>query len=125
MDIWEAALWFFVGAASFKAASYFLSIGYGYTVFRDVESIVLSMLLAANQDLIISFKMKHAALKKSGMEKEELERIILKDATILTAWRTASINKILLSIPKSYHKFVEYTNWEQAQEVFKQREGDL
>jgi len=121
MTFWESAIWFLLGAISFRLASYFLSVGYGYIIFRDLDSALLKMLTAADGDLCYSFKLKYASLKKSGIDEEKLKKMRLSDAAALNIWRNAVIHKIILSTPESFHKFIEYTNWDEAQEVLARR----
>ena len=123
MNVWESALWFAVGAVTYRLASYCLSIGYAFLVFRDLETTLLRMLRAADYDVMASFGVKYSALSESGLESEKIKKIKLKDAVTVVRWREITIQKFILSVPESLQKFVEYTNWEEAQHVLRTREA--
>ena len=121
MDFFESALWFLVGATSFKAVSYCLSLGYGYMMFKELDKAILNMISAADLDVRKSLIIKYEALKETDIDSEKLKLIRMQDAAVLSAWRDAVIVRILVSVPKSFHKFVEYTNWDEAQKVLQKR----
>ena len=124
MNFYESLMWFFGGALFYKVFSYLLALGNAYVLFTHIETLTLNMLKAASSDIEASFEIKHKHLKATGVKEERLKVMRTTDSATLVLWRDAVIANLINSMPKYFHKFVQYTNWSEAQAVLKQRVED-
>jgi len=124
MDFYESLMWFFGGALFYKVITYVLALGNGYILFTRLDTLTLNMLRAASTDIEMSFKIKYKQLKAEGASKEALKLLRKKDAATLALWRDGVIINLIGSMPRYFHKFVQYTNWDEAQRVLRQRMED-
>jgi len=124
MNFYESLMWFFAGAVFYKAISYLLAVGNSYVIFEKYETAILTMIMAAGNDLEYSFELKYHHLKSAGMKEEKIKVMKLADASTIVLWREATITNMINSMPKYFQKFVQYTNWEEACKVLEQRVED-
>jgi len=118
--MFENALWFFSGAIAYRIFSYLLGLGYSKVIFEDTTDAILLLIDAINADIEKSIEIKKLNLENTPGFEEEVNKIIKSDQRALAEWRNVIVVKMLLSLPRSYHKFLTYANWHQARQRIKQ-----
>tara|TARA_B100000214_G_scaffold375569_1_gene362756 strand:+ start:6623 stop:7027 length:405 start_codon:yes stop_codon:yes gene_type:complete len=121
MDFWIAAGLFFAGVASHKFISYCLNLGYGSVAYRKLEDAMLDMLMALDVDMRIALEKKYKHLEESGISPEEIKKRKLLDSEIIVKWRDAVIANVVVSLPESFYRYVNYTTWDEAVQYARKR----
>lgn len=120
--MFENGLWFFLGAVVYALSSRVLNIGHGVYVFKELEKVVLGILLALDSDVKVAIRTKQKAFRQSDLPEDTIKRLEDLDEKIIKNWRDLVISKMILTSPKSFLKFYRYHNWAQAIEVLKEEE---
>tara|TARA_R100000152_G_C6657353_1_gene97213 strand:+ start:306 stop:689 length:384 start_codon:yes stop_codon:yes gene_type:complete len=109
------ALWFFLGALVHKILSYALSLGHNLIIFENTTDSILSIVDAISKDVDLAAKMKHRHLKGTELPDKIINNIEESDKKFLNDWKSVIINTMLANTPRTFHRYVKYTSWEEAQ----------
>ncbi len=59
--------------------------------------------------------MKHRHLKGTELPDKIINNIEESDKKFLNDWKSVIINTMLANTPRTFHRYVKYTSWEEAQ----------
>jgi len=122
MDLWIAAGLFFAGVLSHKFISYCLNLGYASSAYRKLEDGMLDMLMALDTDMRVALEKKYKYLEESGVSPEEIKKRKLLDSEIIVKWRDAVIANVIVSLPETFYRYVNYTTWDEAVQYGRKRD---
>ena len=98
-----------------------LNTMYVSVAYKQLDEAMLQLLIAVNNDITNALKIKYEHMKSSGRSVEEIKSIKKVDDAAVGEWRDAAIAKVIISLPDTFYKFVEYSNWSEAEAVFYER----
>tara|TARA_R100001509_G_scaffold66269_2_gene36738 strand:- start:3446 stop:3826 length:381 start_codon:yes stop_codon:yes gene_type:complete len=115
-------IYYLSGILSYRIlTSMFRAVEYG-RFYSKIESAVLKIYQALDADMLRMMRMKYIALRQSGLEDEEIEKIAKKDQRVLKTWRNSAIKKLMLERPKSIMGAEYYQSWNAAMNKIKKEE---
>jgi hypothetical protein len=121
MDFWLAISFFFAGALLSRFIARVLDVSHTSVAYGQLEVSVLTMLAAADKDLISLLELKYKALDAAEIPLEVINKIRKVDERLLAEWRDAVIGKVIYSLPPSFYRYVKFRNWEEAKRVIQER----
>ena len=121
MDFWIAAGLFFAGVFSHRFISYLLDLSHASTAYRKLEDAMVDMLMALDVDMRVALGQKYEHLEDSGISPEEIKKRKILDSEIIVKWRDAVIANVVVSLPETFYRYVNYTTWDEAMEYARKR----
>jgi len=113
----ENALWFFIGAFSFKLVSYLVGYSQIFILFNEAVMAALAMMVNSDRAFSDCNEVKYETYKKSGMSYEELEKVKNLDETTSKIWRDAMIESVIKNTPRKLRATIRFRNWDEASDL--------
>jgi hypothetical protein len=113
----ENALWFFIGAFSFKLVSYLIGYSQVFILFNDAVMAALAMMVNSDRAFSDCNEVKYETFRKSGMSSEEMDKLKDLDETTSKIWRDAMIESVIKNTPKKLRATLRFRNWDEASDL--------
>ena len=113
-------MWFLSGALVYKSLSKLLGLYQLFTFFHEIQLHVITMLIAASQDLEGAASIKHEMLSDADVSPEEMESLETLDTSIINSWKRASIINLKRATPKSFQSLSTFETWEETVDYYNQ-----
>ena len=104
----DSALWFFLGALSYKALSTILGISTSKVILQEAYDCLLLICDAVDVDVNSALNKRRAWLESTSMEDKEINRLCRDDALFKREWRTLVLAKFVIATPKNYFRSLRY-----------------
>ena len=120
MNVLESGLWFFAGAICYRFFSVLLGNAYAILMAQETIKNSLRLLMLTEASFKLIQEMKYDAIDSSNYSPEEINKMKEVHKILLSTWQNLSISNLIYSSPKFFRGAINFTNWREARQQYRE-----